>query len=109
MSLAVRQWPGTWRGLGLGLVTPLLPCGPLYLLLTAALFTADLTRGALFGAAFAAGTIPLLVLGQVAILTLGRQLPPKWLHYLQLSVAGLAVALIAWRALHGEAAFTGIC
>ncbi|MGF1453536.1 MAG: sulfite exporter TauE/SafE family protein [Opitutales bacterium] len=105
----VQRWPAGWRGLGLGLATPLLPCGPLYLLLTAALFTASAGRGALFGAAFAAGTIPLLALGQTAFLTLGKRLPPTVLRGVQIGIAGLAVALIIWRTLATGPAGSGIC
>lgn len=108
-SASVRKWPAGSRGLGLGLITPLLPCGPLYLLLTAAMFTADAGRGALFGIAFALGTIPLLALGQTAFLALGRKLPPKALRSVQIAVSLLAVGVISWRALSTDTIGAGIC
>ena len=50
--------------LALGLATPLLPCGPLYLMAGIALASGSAIRGAEFMLAFSLGTIPLLWLAQ---------------------------------------------
>jgi len=70
-SLALQRF--TWRfvnrlkrrsalasAAGLGLATPLLPCGPLYFLITLSGFTGSALRGAEFMLAFGLGTLPLL-------------------------------------------------
>ena len=48
----------------LGMATPLLPCGPLYLMAGIALLSGSAVRGAEFMLAFVLGTIPLLWLAQ---------------------------------------------
>jgi sulfite exporter TauE/SafE len=49
----------------LGLATPFLPCGPLYLAFGTALVSGSWITGAALLAAFALGTVPLYVLGQL--------------------------------------------
>ncbi|HEX5790695.1 MAG TPA: sulfite exporter TauE/SafE family protein, partial [Luteolibacter sp.] len=44
----------------MGLLTPLLPCGPLYLIFGAALLSGSAAKGAEFTLAFGLGTVPLL-------------------------------------------------
>lgn len=76
---AVHAWPPAARGLALGLVTTLLPCGWLYLYATTAAGTGTPLGGAIVMAAFWLGTVPLLAgLGLVAqrtIAPLRRRLP----------------------------------
>jgi sulfite exporter TauE/SafE len=60
---AARTLPPAPRALSLGLLTPLLPCGLLYAALAAALAAPAPLHGALWLLAFAAGTLPLLLLG----------------------------------------------
>lgn len=78
----------------LGFLTPLLPCGPLWLMLGVAAVSASALRGSLLLAAFAAGTIPLFALLQTSL----RRLPPIWLAHAQRTLAFAAAALLVWRA-----------
>jgi sulfite exporter TauE/SafE len=78
----------------LGFVTPLLPCGPLWLMLGVAAVSASAARGALLLAAFVAGTVPLYALLQGSF----RRLPPLWLTRAQRALALIAAALLVWRA-----------
>lgn len=78
----------------LGFITPLLPCGPLWLMLGVAAISASAARGALLLAAFVAGTVPLFALFQSTF----RRLPPLWLARAQRALALVAAALLAWRA-----------
>ena len=88
----------------LGLLTPLLPCGPLWLMLAAAAATGSWSGGALVMACFVAGTIPLPLLLHSQASRLRRRLSPATLRWTQQGVALLSAALLAWRAtipLHG--------
>lgn len=81
----------------IGLATPLLPCGPLYMIFGLALFSGSALRGAEFAVGFGLGTIPLLWLAQTGFMRAHRRLDPKWLARLQRSVALVAALVIAWR------------
>jgi len=70
---AVRDWPPVVRGLAMGSLTGLLPCGWLWAFVASAAGTGAPLRGALVMAAFWLGTLPLLAaLGFAA----GRALSP---------------------------------
>jgi len=81
----------------LGLATPLLPCGPLYFLLTLALLSGSALRGAEVLLAFGLGTVPLLWLAQTNFHWLRARVGPRTLARAQsLMALGVAV-LLAWR------------
>ena len=84
-------------GLAMGALTPLLPCGPLYLLFGAALLTGSAIRGAEFALAFGLGTVPLLWLAQQQLKHLKKRLKPATLVRVQRSLAIAAACLIAFR------------
>jgi len=109
LARAAGQLPPALRGGGLGLATPLLPCGPLYLLFTVCLFAGDPMTGALYAGAFALGTIPLLLATHAAWLGLGSRVPPRVLRVGQVAVAVIASGIIAWRLIHAEQATEGLC
>ncbi len=81
----------------LGLATPLLPCGPLYFLLSLALLSGSALHGAETLLAFGLGTVPLLWLAQANFHWVRARLGPRTLARAR-GVAALAVAvLLAWR------------
>ncbi len=81
----------------LGLATPLLPCGPLYFLLSLALLSGSALHGAETLLAFGLGTVPLLWLAQTNFHWVRARLGPRTLARAR-GVAALAVAvLLAWR------------
>jgi sulfite exporter TauE/SafE len=82
----------------LGLLTPLLPCGPLWLMLGAAAATGAWQAGALLMTAFVAGTIPLPLLLQSQATRLRRRFSPNLLRWTQQGIALIAAALLVWRA-----------
>jgi hypothetical protein len=82
---------------GLGFATPLLPCGPLYFILAAALLAGSALRGAEFMLAFGLGTVPLLWLAQSRFHWLQARLSPRWLGRLRVTLALIAALLIGWR------------
>jgi hypothetical protein len=90
----------------LGLATPLLPCGPLYFLLSLALLSGSAARGAETLLAFGLGTVPLLWFAQVNYHWLRLRLGPVWLGRVQVTLALAAALIISWR-LRGTLGFDG--
>jgi uncharacterized protein len=81
----------------MGLATPLLPCGPLYLLFAATLLSGSALRGAEFALAFGMGTVPLLWVAQHSFSRLREWLPALRFHQLQRSLAIIAALVMMWR------------
>ncbi len=86
----------------LGLATPLLPCAPLYLIFGLALVSGSAAAGAEFTAAFALGTVPLLLIAGGAFRWAGAHLGPRALPAIRRSVALIAAATIAARLVFGS-------
>jgi sulfite exporter TauE/SafE len=91
--------PGTVAVL-LGFLTPLLPCGPLYLVLGVTLLAGSFWNGALLMASFALGTIPLYFLVQSQFARL--PLSPNGLQFARQALAFIAALLLISRALAGS-------
>jgi sulfite exporter TauE/SafE len=81
----------------LGAATPLLPCGPLYFLLSLALLSGSAAQGAETLLAFGLGTVPLLWLAQTNFHWLRSRLGPQRLATLRTVFAFAVAAVIAWR------------
>lgn len=90
----------------LGLVTPLLPCGPLYFVVALALFAGSALRGVELMLAFGLGTVPLLWLAQSQFHWVREKLSPLWLDRTRLALALVTAAVISWR-LRGTLGFSG--
>jgi sulfite exporter TauE/SafE len=88
---------GTVRAALLGLATPLLPCGPLYVMFTLAFANGSPSRGAGFALAFGLGTLPLLWLAQTQLHGLGGRLHPVTMRRVQRGLALGAALVMAWR------------
>lgn len=82
----------------LGLLTPLLPCGPLWLMLGVAAASGSPLHGSLLLLSFVAGTIPLYAALHGALLHGRKGLSPLWMTRIQRSTAFLAACLLTWRA-----------
>lgn len=81
----------------LGLATPLLPCGPLYFLVSLALLAGSAARGAETLLAFGLGTVPLLWLAQANFHLVRVRLGPVWLARTQTALALAVAAVLVWR------------
>ena len=88
----------------IGFATPLLPCGPLYMMFGLAMANGSALRGAGFSTAFGLGTLPLLALGQTQLHRMGIKLSPIGLKRVQRAMALLAAMVLAWR-LRGSLGF----
>ncbi len=84
-------------GATMGGLTPLLPCGPLYLLFGASLLSGSAIRGAEFALGFGIGTVPLLWLAQSQMRHLQRRFSPVALVRVQRGLALLTALLLAFR------------
>lgn len=82
----------------LGWLTPLLPCGPLWLMLGAAAVTGSWMSGSLHMMAFAAGTIPLPLFLQTQMLRTQQRIPPIAARWTQQALALVSAGLLVWRA-----------
>ena len=94
-----RRTPTPLLGVLLGAATPLLPCGPLYVLFTVCLFAGSAVRGATLALAFGLGTLPLLWFAQTSLAFWQVHLSPVRLRWAQSVVALGAAGIVAWRAL----------
>lgn len=81
----------------IGFASPLLPCGPLYMIFGLALFSGSALKGAEFAIGFGLGTIPLLWLAQTQFMRLNGRLSPVTLVKVQRVVAFVAALVVAWR------------
>jgi uncharacterized protein len=84
----------------MGLLTPFLPCGPLYLVFGAALLAGSAPKGAEFTLAFGLGTVPLLWLAQHQFHRIRAMLTPLAMARLRRGLAFVTAIMLAWR-LHG--------
>lgn len=82
---------------GMGALTPLLPCGPLYFLIALSAMSGSAVRGAEFMLAFGIGTVPMLWLAQTQLGWLRNKLGPHALVRFQTGLAVIAALLITWR------------
>ncbi len=93
----LRQGSRVRAAAALGAATPLLPCGPLYFLLSLALLSGSALRGAETLLAFGLGTVPLLWFAQANFHWLRSRLSPRALTRAQSILALGVAALLVWR------------
>ncbi len=98
MLATARRAPAALVGAALGAATPLLPCGPLYVLFTVCLFAGSAVHGATLALAFGLGTLPLLWLAQTGLARWQIHLSPARVRWAQSAVALGAAVIVAWRA-----------
>jgi sulfite exporter TauE/SafE len=84
----------------MGLLSPLLPCGPLYAVFFTALLAGSAAKGAEFTVAFGLGTVPLLWLAQSQFHRVRAMLTPLAMSRLRRGLALATALMLMWR-LHG--------
>jgi len=99
MAGVLRAGGGAGGAALLGLATPLIPCGPLYLMFVVSLVSGSAGRGALLMVCFAVGTMPLYLLAQWQWFHLSGRLSPRMLRTTQRVLACISAGLVAWRML----------
>jgi sulfite exporter TauE/SafE len=107
---ALRGWGRGRSGWQVALImgggTPLLPCGPLYFLVTLAGFSGSALRGAELMLAFGLGTVPLLWLAQANFGWLRARLSPPTLTRMRTTLALISAMVLMWR-LRADLGFIG--
>jgi len=96
----VARFSAQGAAAAMGLLTPLLPCTPLYLVFAAALAAGSAAKGAELTLAFGLGTVPLLWLTQQQFHRLRARLTPAALNRLRRGLAFTTALVLAWR-FHG--------
>lgn len=84
----------------MGLLTPFLPCGPLYLVFGASLLAGSAAKGAEFTLAFGLGTVPLLWLAQHQFHRIRAKMTPLAMGRMRRGLAFVTALVLAMR-LHG--------
>lgn len=82
-----------------GLATPLIPCGPLYLMLGLCAISGSAVRGATLALVFGMGTVPLLWTAQHQWGRLQRLIGVRGASLLQRGVLAAAALVLLWRLL----------
>ncbi len=88
--------PGIMGGL-LGLISPCLPCTPLYLIFGVCLLSGSPLSGARIALCFALGTIPLLWAAQSSTHLIAKFIPGKWRNGLRVSFLLIVTTLLIIR------------
>ena len=107
LSFGLRGRSRLAAAAGIGLATPLLPCGPLYFLLSLALLSGSAVRGAETLLAFGLGTVPLLWFAQTNFRWLRVKIGPARMARVQAALALTVAAVLVWR-LRGTLGFGGV-
>ncbi len=85
------------RAASIGLASPMLPCGPLYVIIGLCLFSGSAIRGAEFALGFGLGTLPLLWLAQAWFMRVQNGPNTKRMDRLRRTMALLAALVLIWR------------
>lgn len=99
ISERLTRIPKTYAAISLGLATPFLPCGPLYMVFWVALLSGSPLFGAEISLGFGIGTLPLMLLTSSQFPRLKQLLKPKTLYFAQRAIALTAAFLLTWRLL----------
>lgn len=102
--LKIQSIPKVRLGAIFGLLTPFLPCGPLYAVFAVCLFADSFLSGAQLMGAFALGTMPLYWLLQTQYFRFQHRLSPRLLQWTRQGFALVSAVLLAWRALANDGA-----
>lgn len=102
---AQNKPPGVAGGL-LGLISPCLPCTPLYLIFGVSLLSGSALTGAKIALCFSLGTVPLLWAAQSSTHLLTKWIPGPWKNRLRSTFLIVVTVILAIR-LQGTLPFTG--
>lgn len=96
--LRLGRGAGPGMAAAIGLATPFLPCGPLYMVFGVAVFSGSFLGGAELMGAFAAGTVLVFALFQSQVLRLQARFSPRIMGWIRQTFALAAALVLALRA-----------
>lgn len=102
LSERIVKLPKNFAAILLGLATPFLPCGPLYMIFWVALLSGSPLFGAEITFGFALGTLPLMLLASTQFKRLKGFFTPKSLYFVQRFTALIAACFLTWRLLAND-------
>lgn len=105
-SERVVKLPKKIAAILLGLATPFLPCGPLYMIFWVALLSGSPLFGAEITLGFGLGTLPLMLISATQFKKLKCFFNPKSLYFVQRAVALMAAFLVTWRLLANDSSLS---
>ncbi len=97
LSAKFLKLPKPYAAGFMGLASPLLPCGPLYIIFGLALFSGSALQGLEFAIGFGLGTLPLLWFAQSRFFKLQGGSSRRWITRLQQGIALFAALIVGWR------------
>lgn len=97
LFLRAQRLPPFAAGAGIGALTPLLPCGVLYVAFGSALTAGTTADGAMTMGAFAVGSFPVLLLAQLQMRWLANHMSPRGRSLLFRGLMLVAAAVLIWR------------
>lgn len=109
LSYRFKKLPPNTGPLVLGALTPLVPCGPLYLVVGLALLSGAFWSGFILLFGFACGSFLLLAPAHWGWARIQNRIPPAWLARVQRGLALLAACLIFGRLFFGCTGLFGLC
>lgn len=105
----VGQFAPASRAALLGLLTPLLPCAPLYLVVAASALAGSPLAGAGLMLAFGLGTVPLLFVVQNRLAWLEAKWSPRTMDYIRRGLALVSVLLLLMRSTYAPETGCPMC
>lgn len=81
----------------IGLLTPLIPCAPLYLMLGLCALSGSPAQGAMLALAFGVGTVPLLWFAQANFVWIRQKIGTRRFDFIQRGVVIAAALIVLWR------------
>lgn len=99
LSQKALRLPKFFAAMLLGLMTPLMPCGPLYMIFWVSLFTGSMSLGGQIALGYGLGTLPLMWLAQMAFFKFSFSKNQKLLGIIRRIMALGGGGVLLWRML----------
>lgn len=106
LSERIVKLPKNIAAILLGFATPLLPCGPLYMIFWVALLSGSPLFGAEITLGFGLGTLPLMLISSTQFKRIKQFFNPQSFYFIQRAIAFMAAFLLAWRLLANDSSLS---
>lgn len=106
LSERIVKLPKNIAAILLGFATPLLPCGPLYMIFWVALLSGSPLFGAEITLGFGLGTLPLMLISSTQFKRIKQFFNPQSFYFIQRAIAFMAAFLLTWRLLANDSSLS---